>query len=308
MPLTLQKYIDLPANRAGGGFDHADIHAASKRLYVAHTANDAVDIIDCREDRYLESIDGLGGVAGVLVSEERGLVFTSNRGEDTVSVFAPGAEGLRFKIKVGMRPNGLAFDPARGILLAANVGDAAIAGSRTVSIVDLTRRVRSAEIAVPGPTRWAMYDPLHQLFYVNIGSPALIIAISAEESPSIVREFAVPALGPHGLALDAGNNRLLCACDAALLVAIDATTGQVVAEVGLSGKPDVVMQDPLTSRLYVAIGDPGVIDVIDTVALSRIESVATEAGAHTLAFDPRQKKLYAFLPSSHRAMVLRDQA
>jgi YVTN family beta-propeller protein len=72
---------------------------------------------------------GLTGVAGALVCEERGLVFTSNRGENTVSVFAPGSERDAFKIPVGERPNGLAFDPVSGILITANVGDPAIADS-----------------------------------------------------------------------------------------------------------------------------------------------------------------------------------
>ena len=111
MALRLQGYIELPANRAKGGFDHADVHLPTDRLYVAHTSNDALDVIDSAQDRYIESMPGLAGVAGALVSETRGLVFTSNRGENTVSVFAPQAERDAFKIGVGVKPNGLAFDP-----------------------------------------------------------------------------------------------------------------------------------------------------------------------------------------------------
>jgi len=64
MPLKLASYIDLPAHRGPGGFDHAAIHRASAQLFVAHTANDALDVIDCRTDRYVHSITGLNGVAG----------------------------------------------------------------------------------------------------------------------------------------------------------------------------------------------------------------------------------------------------
>ena len=123
------------------------------RIYVAHTSNDSIDVIDCARDRYIESIPGLMGVAGALVSETRGLVFTSNRGENTVSAFAPGDERNAFKIAVGVKPNGLAFDPTRGILIAANVGDPSIPDSRSVSVVDLGRRERIAEVKVPGRTR-----------------------------------------------------------------------------------------------------------------------------------------------------------
>src|SRR6516165_6164441 len=175
MALRLLGHIGLPPNRSKGGFDHADVHQGTDRLYVAHTSNDAVDVIDTARDRYVESIPGFSAVAGALVSEPRGLVFTSNRGENTVSVFALGTERESFKIAVGVKPNGLAFDPARGILIAANVGDPAIPDSYTVSIIDVSRRERIAEIKVPGRTRWAIYDESRQLFFVNIASPACII-------------------------------------------------------------------------------------------------------------------------------------
>jgi len=40
--------------------------------------------------------------------------------------------------------------------------------------------------------------------------------------------------------------------------------------------------------------------------LDLIETVPTEKGAHTTAFDPAQNKIYAFLPQSHRAAVFVD--
>src|SRR5262245_36274829 len=114
MALCLLGHIELPPNRSNGGFDHADIHYPTNRLYVAHTSNDALDVIDIAQDQYMESVAGLTGVAGALVSEAHGLVFTSNRGEDTVSIFAPQAEREAIKISVGMKPNGLSFDATRG--------------------------------------------------------------------------------------------------------------------------------------------------------------------------------------------------
>ena len=39
-------YVELPKHAACGGFDHAAVHAASGQVYVAHTANNAVDVCD----------------------------------------------------------------------------------------------------------------------------------------------------------------------------------------------------------------------------------------------------------------------
>jgi len=306
MALRLLGHIELPAHRSNGGFDHADIHPPTNRIYVAHTSNDSIDVIDCARDRYIESMPGVMGVAGALVSEARGLVFTSNRGENTVSVFAPGAERSAFKIAVGVKPNGLAFDPTRGILIAANVGDPSIPDSYSVSVVDLGRREQIAEVKVPGRTRWAIYDAALEMFFVNIASPARIVAIDARDPIKISAEYEVPAAGPHGLDLDPAKGRLLCACDAGALFAIDAASGRVLEDVPLSGAPDVIFLHPQSGHLYVAIGDPGVIDVIDIGTMRREEVVPTEAGAHTLALDRNRSKIYSFLPQSHRAAVFVD--
>ena len=56
MALRLLGHVELPANRSSGGFDHADIHPPTDRLYVAHTSNDLIDVIDCARDRYVELI------------------------------------------------------------------------------------------------------------------------------------------------------------------------------------------------------------------------------------------------------------
>jgi DNA-binding beta-propeller fold protein YncE len=273
---------------------------------VAHTANDSIDVIDCAQDRYVESIAGFPAVAGALVSETRGLVFATNRGENTVSVFPPGNERNGFKIGVGVKPNGVAFDDTRGLLVVANVGDPAMANSYTASVVDIGRRERIAEIKVPGRTRWALFDPAAQTFFINIASPARIVAIDAREPDKISKQYEVPAGGPHGLDLDPATGRLLCACDAGILFAIEVASGRILAEVRLSGAPDVIFLDPRSGHLYVAIGDPGVIDVIDVATMRPKEVVATESGAHTLVLDRKRNKVYAFLPGSHRAAVFVD--
>src|SRR5512136_1462467 len=285
MPLKHLGYIDLPAHVQPGGFDHAAMQRRSGHLYVAHTINDAIDVIDCAADRYLYSIPNLIGVAGALVSDERNLVFTSNRGENTVGIFSPDDEASLVKVGVGVRPNGLSYDPGRNLLLAANVGDPALPGSLTVSMVDVERPMMIASVPVPGRTRWTIFDPQSNAFYVNIMEPAQMVVIDADRPAQVARVFDVPIAGPHGLDLDVERRRLFCACDGKKLVALDAGTGRVLDEQDISGVPDVIFFNAALEHLYVAIGDPGVIDVFDTQTMRRIETVITEKSAHTIAFD-----------------------
>jgi DNA-binding beta-propeller fold protein YncE len=299
-------FAELPGHVRPGGFDHAAVHRATARAYIAHTANDAVDVLDCKEDRYLYSIPGLTGVAGALVAEEESLVFTSNRGENTVGIFAPDTHDRIAKVGVGLRPNGLAYAPSHGLLVAANVGDSDIAGSHTVSIVDVRAKRLVAEVPVPGRTRWAVYDPDSEAFYVNIAAPAQIVVIDARRPTQIADTLDVPVPGPHGLELDSEAGCLYCACDGKALLALELRSGRVLAEAPLSGVPDVVFHNPALGRIYVAIGDPGVVEVFDSPTLVRSQVLPTEPGAHTLAFDPDRHKIYALLPQTHRAAVYID--
>jgi DNA-binding beta-propeller fold protein YncE len=160
---------------------------------------------------------------------------------------------------------------------------------------------------VPGRTRWAIFHRELETFFINIAAPARIVAIDARDPTRVAKEYQIPADGPHGLDLNPATGRLFCACDAGILFAIDAASGGILGEVRLSGTPDVIFFNPRTGHLYVAIGDPGVIDVIDIAAMRRSEVVSTELGAHTLALDRKRNKVYAFLPRSHRAAVFVDE-
>jgi DNA-binding beta-propeller fold protein YncE len=304
-PFSLRGHVALPKHVGSGGFDHAAVHAATGHVYVAHTANSAVDVFDPASAQYLYSVPDFAAVAGALVSDESQLVFTSNRGENTIGVFAPGPDPKVTKITVGVRPNGLAYDAKRRLVLAANVGDQAVPHSYTLSMVDLDAGAMRASIEVPGRTRWAVFDAEAHAFYVNIMHPSQIVVVDARQPDRLARAMPLPADGAHGLDFDPATRRLFCACDAGVLVTLDAGTGKVLEESRLSGVPDVVWFNPKRRQLTVAIGDPGVVDVFDTASMKSLGSVATEKGAHTTALPPSGDGLYVFLPTSHRAAIYR---
>jgi len=307
MALDHLGYVDLPPHAKAGGFDHAAVHGGRGLLYVAHTANDAVDVIDCAANSYVRSLPHLTGVAGALVSESHDLVFTSNRGEDTVGIFSPSRGETVAKVKVGVGPNGLAYGADHRLLLAANVGDPSRRGSFTVSLVDVSRAAVIANIPVPGRTRWTVFDEETGRFYVNIADPPQIAVVDSADPTRLADTFPMPAMGPHGLELDPTTRRLFCACDGKVLLVVDSRSGAVQSEHALSGVPDVVFLNAAFRHLYIAIGDPGVIDVFDTETMRRLESVPTERGAHTIGFDAVRNTVFAFLPDTHRAAVYRDQ-
>ena len=305
MTLTRTGFIPIPPG-AKPGFDHADIYrsgAGAARMYVAHTGADRVDVIDCVAGTWLHALEDHPGVAGVLVDVASELLFTSDRAAAQVSAHRCSDEDLIGRVGVGPHPNGLAFDAGRGRLFSFNLGEP-VGENCTVSVVDVGAQQVIATIGLPGRPRWAVYDPVTDHVYANIRDPAQILVIGAE-SLTVSRVIDVPVSGPHGLWID--GEWLYCAADGAALVVLHRDTGEVSALLPLPGTPDAVMHHPALGHLYVAIGDPGVIAVADTKSREIIENVPTEPGAHTLGIDPRDHRVYAFLPGSDGAAVYQDR-
>lgn len=305
MVLTRVAFIPLPPGKEPG-FDHADVYHTqsprTSRLYVAHTGADRIDVIDCITNSYRGSLPDTPGVAGVLINSEQDFLFSSDRGCARVSIYRCSDETLLGRIGVGERPNGLAYDPVRRRLFVFNIGNPPGLNC-TVSVVAVDELRVIATIPLPGRPRWAVYDAVTEHIYANIQKPAQIVVLHAKDL-KIARAFKVPTVGPHGLVIS--GDRLFCAADGKALVALDRDSGEVIGNVILPGEPDVVMHDPASSRLYVAIGAPGVVSVIDDQRLETIEIIETESGAHTLSWNPDNRILYAFLPASAGAAVFAE--
>jgi hypothetical protein len=296
-------FVAIPPGQEPG-FDHADTYRAGRRMYVAHTGADRVEVLDCDARTFLRSLHELPGVAGVLIDEGHDLLFTSDRAAARVSVFRCSNEQLLGQVEVGPHPNGLAHDRRRRRLYAFSLGEP-LGEYCSASVVDLDSMRVVSELPLPGRPRWALYDDERDSVYANIREPAQIVVLDAERA-AIDRAYAVPSAGPHGLWLDSG--RLFCAADGGALVVLDRDAGDVVASLPLPGVPDVVMHDADLRRLYVAIGDPGLVCCFDSDRLEQLETVETERGAHTIGWDPTSRCLYVFCPQSGGATLFEEQS
>src|SRR5206468_9074442 len=150
-------FIAIPSG-AKLGFDHADVHRQRRRIYVAHSGADRIEVLDCNARSYLRALPAeLPGVAGVLVDEEHELLFSSDRGAARVSVFRCSDEQLLGQVAVGPHPNGLAYDLKRRRLYSFNLGEP-LGENCTASVVELDPMGVIAGLPLPGRPRWARYD------------------------------------------------------------------------------------------------------------------------------------------------------
>ncbi|MHB8566995.1 MAG: YncE family protein [Nitrososphaerales archaeon] len=292
--------IKLPPHTTEGSFDHADVHIQSSRVFVANTANGTVEVIDGEELRHLATIQGCPEASGVLCAQKEDLVFAASRG--TGKILAVNAHSLKVEqeFTVGSKPNGLAWDSKRKHLLVADVQDS------TVRLTDPLKGQALSSFKLAGRPRWCCYDKKYDVFFVNIKEPPQVVVLSAEE---LMESTVIPIskAGPHGMDIDEEGRRLFVACDASTIVALDLQTKQEIKTIQISGQPDVLWYNSQRSRLYCAVGSPGVIEVIDTKSMDIVEKVATEEDAHTLTFDQFRQRLYSFLPHSCSVQVYKEE-
>ncbi|MFL5658870.1 MAG: YncE family protein [Ktedonobacteraceae bacterium] len=252
-------------------------------------------MVDGERLRHLVTILDCPEASGVLAAQDDALIFAAARGAGKLLVIDAVSTTVIRTVAVGSRPNGLAFDPLRKHLLVADVQD------NTARLIDPKVGRVIASVPLPGRPRWAVYHAAGERFLVNIREPAVVAVLSASTF-ELVGQFTVSGVGPHGLDLDREGRRAFVACDGGSVVTLDISKGLELAQVPIAGTADAIWHNHRTARLYVAIQDPGVIDVINTETMTVEEHIPTEVGAHTTAFDAQRQRLYVFLPSCRVAM------
>src|SRR5215469_930973 len=278
MALTPLGSVAVPPFR-GSAFDHGDVHQATGRIFVAHTGGDSVEVVDGEGLAHIRTIAGCPEASGVLCAQREGIVFAAARGAGRVLVLDAGSLEVVAEAPSGPRPNGLAWDEGRGRLLVADVEDGC------GHLLNPFTGERLGHAKLPGRPRWCVYDGEGDRYLVNIREPAGVALLTAEPF-ALAGWWPVPWAGPHGLDLDVRGRRAFVACDAGMVSVLDLESGAELACVPTAGAPDAIWHNAGRGLLNVAIGEPGVVDVIDTASLTRAEQVVTLAGAHTTAFDP----------------------
>ena len=108
-----------------------------------------------------------------------------------------------------------------------------------------------------------------------------------------------PGESPSGLCIDRATMRLFAGCDNKVLIAMDAVSGRVVAQVPIGDGCDGTAFDPSSNTVFSSNGD-GTLTVIKEVSKDRYQvlaNVPTKRGARTLSVDPSSHKIY--LPTAN---------
>jgi DNA-binding beta-propeller fold protein YncE len=296
MSLKTIGIIAIP-DAAGSEFDHGAFEPTTRRIFVAHTGRDSIEVIDHDAGNHIATLPGFPEAAGVVA--EDGAVLVTNRGAASLAWLDAHSLKTEAVFKTGPRPNGVAIVPEQGLAIVASIGD----DHNGAKLEVFGRDGRHHALDLPGRPRWCVTDAAAKRVFLAIREPSMIFVASLPELGD-VEHWRLPCGGAHGVDIDHQGNRLYVACDDGAVVEVDIGFGTASAQWPIAGAPDVTFFNPATGLLHVAIGTPGLVQTIDprTGASSR---TITGAGAHTTAL-AAPDRLYVFSPSHRGALTLMD--
>jgi hypothetical protein len=297
MTLKIAGTVAIP-NAGGSEFDHAAFDSKTRRVFIAHTRRDCIDVIDHGARTHVATLPGFPGVAGAVADD--GEILLTNRGAASIAWLDAATYETKAVFKTGPRPNGAAIVKSRNLGIVACIGDDN--AGPTLQAYGL-KDCSHASIDLPGRPRWCVTDAATERVFLCIREPSMVLVAHLPDLRDVTH-WPLPSGGAHGLDIDHARERLYAACDDGALVELDALSGKVTNSWPIAGAPDVTFFNPATGLVHVAIGEPGLVETIDPRSGASTRTM-TGAGAHTTAIVPPDT-LYVISPDHGGLLVLSD--
>src|SRR6266404_3460678 len=269
----------------GGRWDYSYVDTANHRLYVAHGTQ--TEVIDTTTDKLVGTIPGTNGVHGIAIATDLGRGFTSDGGDNDVTVFDLKTLKVLSKVKTGQNPDAIIYEPVSHRVFTFN------GRSKDSTAIDAkTGDVITASIPVGGKPEFAQVDGKGHIF-VNIEDKNEIVEIDAKDALVAKRTSIAPCDGPSGLAIDPKKGLLYSVCGNKMMIVFDPAAGKVLATPAIGGGTDGVAFDD--GYAFSANGADGKITMVGETSPGKFTPVATiptTRGARTIASDQKAHKLY----------------
>lgn len=278
--------------KGDGGTDYVTVEPATGRVFVSRSTH--MMVVDGATGKVLGDIPDTPGVHGAGIATKSGHGFTTNGGDNTVTMFDLKTLAVIKKIAVGPGLDGIMYDePDNMIILTRH--------SRPIGTVtglnpDTGEILGTAELEDAGP-EGAAADGKGRVF-VNLEGKNEIQVVDLKTWKATAVWPLEGCEGPTGIAYDASSNRIFSGCNQTSVVT-DASTGKVVAKIPNGTRVDALGWDPTEKLIYIPNGNPGSVTVVHQDSPDKYTVVATVdtfPGAKTITVDPKTHTAFLFQP------------
>jgi DNA-binding beta-propeller fold protein YncE len=278
--------------KGDGGTDYVAVEPATGRVFVARATH--MMVVEGATGKVLGDIPNTPGVHGAGLATKAGHGFTTNSGDQTVTMFDLKTLAVIKQIKVGPGLDGIMYDEADDKIILTNhsrpIGTLTAIDPATGDIV---ATVELEDTAPEG----AAADGKGHIFVNNEGKNTMQV-IDVKTWKATASWPLAPCEGPTGIAYDKASNRIFSGCNKTSVV-VDASNGKIVASIANGTRVDALGWDPSKKLIYIPNGGEGNVTVVHQDSPDKYTvtaTVPTFAGAKTIAVDSKTHNAYLFQP------------
>lgn len=270
-----------------GGWDYLTFDSEARRLYISHETQ--VVVFDPDTDKVVGNIADNQGVHGTAIVTDLGRGFISDGKANVVRIFDLSTLKVVGEVKsTGSNPDCIIYDPASKRVFTFNgrSGTATAidaASGQVVGTVDLGG----------GKPEFAVADGQGHV-WVNVEDKDWVVRLNSNELKVETHFSLGDCHEPASMAMDRNNRRLFVGCRNRVLAVVDADSGKVLATVAIGAGVDANIFDPGSGLIFASSRD-GKLTVIHEDSPEKftvVDSISTQVGAGTSAFDPKTGNLY----------------
>src|ERR1700758_5542672 len=278
--------------KGDGGTDYVAVEAATGRVFVSRATH--MMVVEGPTGKVVGDIPSTPGVHGAALVSKLGHGFTTNGGDETVTMFDLKTLAVIKQIKVGPGLDGIMYDePDNKIILTRHsrpIGTLTALDPKSGDIV------ATADLEDTSPEGAAADGKGH--IFVNNETKGTIQVIDVKTWKATASWPLDPCKGPTGIAYDKATNRIFAGCIKTSVV-LDASTGKIVATINNGTRVDALGWDPGKKLIYIPNGGEGNVTVVHQDSADKntvVDTLATFPGAKTICVDTKSHNVYLFQP------------
>jgi DNA-binding beta-propeller fold protein YncE len=275
-----------------GATDYVTADAATGRVFVSRSTH--MMVVDGATGRVVGDIPNTPGVHGTGIATKAGHGFTTNSGDQTVTMFDLKTLAVLKQVKVGPGLDGIMYDePDDKIILTNHSRPIGTLVALDPVTGDLVATVELEDNSPEG----AAADGRGHIFVNNEGKNSIQV-IDVKTWKATASWPLAPCDGPTGIAYDKATNRIFSGCNKTSVV-VDATSGKVVATIANGNRVDALGWDSARKLIYIPNGAEGNVTVAHQDGADKysvVATVETVPGAKTITVDSKTHNVYLFQP------------
>jgi DNA-binding beta-propeller fold protein YncE len=279
--------------KGDGGTDYVAVESATGHVFVSRQSH--MMVVEGATGKVLFDIPNTPGVHGAGIATKAGHGFTTNGTDSTVTMFDLKTFAVIKQIPVMVGGlDGIMYDePDDKIILTNHSRPIGTLVALNPATGDIVATVELEDNAPEG----AAADGKGHIF-VNNESKNTIQVIDVKTWKATASWPLAPCAGPTGIAYDKASDRIFSGCSNTSVV-VDPNTGKVVASIKNGTRVDALGWDPSKKLIFIPNGGEGNVTVVHQDSPDKYtvaDTVATFAGAKTIAVDPVSHNAYLFQP------------